>query len=91
MGIWEGRVRIILRVMASAVVLAGCASQLSKYVQTDGAPVDAAQEQATLAQCKSEAATTVTGNTGAFFLNEYRKENTVISGCMARNGYIQAQ
>jgi hypothetical protein len=41
--------------------------------------IDAAQERATMAQCKGEAATTATGN----------KEDTVIGACMGRNGYIQ--
>jgi uncharacterized protein YceK len=69
------------------VLLSGCASQLSKYVRTDGAPVNAAQEQAAMAQCKGEAATTVTGSG----LSELRKEDTVINACMARNGYVQAR
>ena len=42
-------------------VLGGCASQLSTYVRADGGPIDAAQEQATMAQCKGEASTTVNG------------------------------
>ena len=67
-------------------VLGGCASQLSTYVRTDGGSVDAAQEQATMAQCKGEAATAATG-TG---LGGFRKEDTISSACIARNGYIQA-
>jgi uncharacterized protein YceK len=69
------------------LLLSGCASQLSHYVRTDGAPVDQAQAKATLAQCKGEAATTVHGEG----VTEIRKEDTVISACMARNGYIQGQ
>ena len=43
--------RSFLTVIASAVVLAGCAGQTTKgYVRTDGGSVDLAQEQATLAQ-----------------------------------------
>ena len=71
-----------------AVVLSGCASQLSRYVRTEGAPINAAQEQATMAQCKGEAATTPVKGDG---LTELRKEDTIISACMARNGYIQAR
>jgi hypothetical protein len=74
-----------------AVVLAGCASQL-KYVRTDGAPVDTAQQRATLAQCKGEGAVAVPlPNAAAEALDAARKEANVINACMARNGYIQAQ
>ena len=49
--------RSFLTVIASAVVLAGCAGQTTKgYVRTGGGSVDLAQEQATLAQCKGEGA-----------------------------------
>jgi hypothetical protein len=61
-------------------VLGGCASQLSTYVRADGGPIDAGQEQTTMARCRGEAATTATANA---------KEDTVISACMGRNGYIQ--
>ncbi len=76
------RLILITTVLA---VLGGCASQLSTYVRADGAPIDAAQERATMAQCKGEAATTATGNG----LSSIRKEDTVIGACMGRNGYIQ--
>jgi hypothetical protein len=83
-------VRTFLTVIASAVVLAGCAAQTTKgYVRTDGGSVDLAREQATLAQCKGEAAKSVPPpNSGAVYLDEARKENTLIVACMARNGYI---
>ena len=79
--------RAFLAVIASAVVLAGCAAETAKgYVRTDGGSVDLAREQATLAQCKGEAATSVPPpNSGA---DQARKENTLIVACMARNGYI---
>jgi hypothetical protein len=79
--------------IAIALALAGCAAQRSMYARTDGRPVDAAQEQATLAQCKGEGATapvqTVPSPYGV--VERARKENTIIDACMARNGYIQAQ
>jgi hypothetical protein len=56
------------------------ASRLTNYVRIDGAPADSAQDQATLAQCKDEAATS--GPT---------REITVLDACMARNGYIHPQ
>ena len=83
--------RAFLAVIASAVVLAGCAAETAKkfYVRTDGGSVDLAREQATLAQCKGEAAKSVPPpNSGAVYLDEARKENTLIVACMARNGYI---
>ena len=84
--------RAFLAVIASAVVLAGCAAETAKkfYVRTDGGSVDLAREQATLAQCKGEAATSVPPpNSGAGYLDQARnKENTLIVACMARNGYI---
>jgi hypothetical protein len=81
--------------LATAVVLGGCAAQRStlNYTRTDGAPIDAAKQQATLAQCKGEGATapvqTVPSPYGV--VEHARKENTIIDACMARNGYIQAQ
>jgi uncharacterized protein YceK len=71
------RLILITTVLA---VLSGCASQLSTYVRADGGPIDAAQERATMAQCKGEAATTAAGN---------GLSDTVIGACMGRNGYIQ--
>src|SRR5262249_2988468 len=55
--------------------------------------LDAAKQQATLAQCKGEAATTLSGNTAGLVPSVKRAsdENTIINACMARNGYIQAQ
>jgi hypothetical protein len=75
--------------MLTLVLLCGCASQLSKYVRTDGAPIDQAQEKATLAQCKGEGAMGAPGAHDVF--DEWRKEDTVVTACMARNGYIQAR
>ena len=81
--------------LATAVVLGGCAAHQStlNYTRTDGAPIDAAKKQATLVQCKGEAATapvqTVPSPYGV--VERARKENTIIDACMARNGYIQAQ
>jgi hypothetical protein len=73
--------------MLAMVLLSGCASQLSNYVRTDGAPIDAAQEKATLAQCKGEAAAIP-------FVEAYawqQQQKKITEACMARNGYIQAQ
>jgi hypothetical protein len=81
-------VRLFFVTASLTVFLSGCASQLSHYVRTDGAPVDAAQEQSTMAQCKGEAATTALKGEG---LAQLRKEDDVITACMARNGYIQAR
>ena len=61
--------------IAMALVLGGCVGHPLglKYARTDGAPVDAGQEQATLARCKGEGPI------------DPRKD---IDACMARNGYI---
>jgi hypothetical protein len=74
------------------VVLAGCASQ-SKYIRTDGASIDMAQEQAMLAQCKGEGAIATPSDAfgPANFIQQQRKEVTIIDACMARNGYIHPQ
>ena len=80
--------------IAMALALGGCASKSSAYTRTDGAPVDPMHQQATLAQCKGEAATAVMqSGTGALLpaLDRARKEGAVIDACMARNGYIQPQ
>jgi hypothetical protein len=69
--------------------LSGCASQLSNYVRTDGAPIDAAQEKATLAQCKGEGATAAGVNVDPY--QRLNAEMKVTEACMARNGYIKAQ
>ena len=78
-----------------ALVLAGCAAQRTNasYSRTDNRTVDAAQEQATLAQCKGEAATAVVQSGGGVLApaERARKEGAVIDACMARNGYIQAK
>jgi hypothetical protein len=75
--------RSSLTVIASAVVLAGCAGQTTKgYVRTGGGSVDLAQEQATLAQCKGEGARG--GDPGDYG----HKERSITIACMARNGYI---
>ena len=81
--------------IAMALVLAGCAAQRSSasYTRTDGAPVDAAKEQATLAQCKGEgvSGTGLTDGTVYGSVAQAHKEKTLIEACMARSGYIQAQ
>jgi len=79
--------------IAIALALGGCASNSSDYARTDGVPVDPMHQQATLAQCKGEAATTPSGNTAGLLPSVKRAsdENTIINACMARNGYIQAQ
>jgi hypothetical protein len=68
-------------------------SHSSAYTRTDGVPVDPLHQQATLAQCKGEAATTQVqiGNSMYGALEHKQKEDTIISACMARNGYIQQQ
>jgi hypothetical protein len=78
--------------MAMAIALGGCASHSSAYSRTDGVPVDPLHQQATLAQCKGEAATAVVQTTGGAYgaLDRARKEATLVDACMARNGYIQA-
>jgi hypothetical protein len=77
-----------------ALALGGCATHSaasSQYTRTDGVPVDADKEQATLAQCKGE------GVNGAGPIdpgNPYgvlAKEKMLVDACMARNGYIQPQ
>ena len=75
--------------VAMAIALGGCASQSNalKYTRTDGKPVDPAQQQATLAQCKGEA---VSAPTDPQCFDCGQKERTIIAACMARNGYIQA-
>jgi hypothetical protein len=79
----RGAVVRLLSAMLTLVLLSGCASQLSKYVRTDGAPVNPAQEQATMAQCKGEAATVPPWR--------FLEEDNLITACMARNGYIQSR
>jgi hypothetical protein len=80
--------------IAMALVLGGCASHSSAYSRTDGVPVDPLHQQATLAQCKGEAATAsvqVDHASPYQTLDRARKETAVVDACMARNGYIQAQ
>jgi hypothetical protein len=69
--------------LTCGTLLAGCASH-PNYVRTDGGAVDAAQEQAMLAQCKGEGATAV-------IASDFAGQRKVTEACMARNGYIQAQ
>jgi hypothetical protein len=81
--------------IAMAIALAGCAATKStlNYTRTDGAPVDAAKEEAVLTQCKGEGATTpVQSTNGAYgMIDRAQKEAAVVDACMARNGYIQAK
>jgi hypothetical protein len=82
----------LLVVAVLAACLTGCATAKLQYVRTDGAPVDTAQQQATLAQCKGEGAQAVpTADSFAGGLDAARKEANVINACMARNGYIRPQ
>jgi hypothetical protein len=76
-----------------AIVLGGCAAQRSSYTRTDGAPVDAAKQQATLAQCKGEGVSGAGLTDGTVYgaVAQANKEKTLIDACMARNRYIQAQ
>jgi len=72
--------------IAMALVLGGCAAQRAvMYTRTDGGPVDAAKQQAALAHCKGEAVS------APLDADWGRKENIIITACMARNGYLQAQ
>jgi uncharacterized protein YceK len=80
--------------IAIALVLGGCASNISAYTRTDGVPVDPLHQQATLAQCKGEGASAAVqvipgGPYGV--VERERKEAAVVNACMARNGYIHAQ
>jgi len=80
--------------IAIAIALSACASNISGYARTDGVPVDPLHQQATLAQCKGEGATASAqvnppGPIGV--VEGARKETTLIDACMARNGYIHAQ
>ena len=87
--IWEDDVRALLIVVA--IALGGCAAQrlnFSMYTRTDGRPVDAAKQQAALAQCKGEAVRAPLDPQG---VDWGRKEKIIIDACMARSGYIQAQ
>ena len=82
--------------IAIAIALGGCAAQYmnaSMYTRTDNRAVDAAQEQATLAQCKGEGATAAQVNRGGPYgvVERERKEAAIVNACMARNGYVQAQ
>ena len=73
---WKGYLRLSLVSCPIALYqLGGCVGHPLglKYARTDGAPVDAGQEQATLARCKGEGPI------------DPRKD---IDACMARNGYI---
>ena len=81
--------------IAIAIALGGCAATKStlNYARTDGAPVDAAKEEAVLTQCKGEGATTPVQSTGGAsgMIDRAQKEAAVVDACMARNGYIHAQ
>jgi hypothetical protein len=79
--------RAFLIAMA-ALAQPGCSSYSGGYARTDGVPVDPLHQQATLSQCKGEAATAPVQTTG---YDRAQKEAAVVNACMARNGYIQAQ
>jgi hypothetical protein len=76
-----------------ALALGACSAKSSAYTRTDGVPVDPMHQQATLAQCKGEGATSVVQSGGGALapIERARKEADVVNACMARNGYIQAQ
>jgi hypothetical protein len=90
----SGRATMRALAIATALALGGCASNISAYTRTDGVPVDPLHQQATLAQCKGEAALapvqSVPGGPYGVVERE-RKEAAVVNSCMARNGYIQAK
>ena len=79
--------------IAMAIALGGCAATRSNlnYTRADNRAVDAAQEQATLAQCKGEGSTAAQVNRGGPYgvVEGARKEAAVVDACMVRNGYIQ--
>jgi hypothetical protein len=83
-------------ILTLALGLAGCASQPSGYLRTDGRAADPAQMQAVLAQCQAEGATSVSDHLSgdapvpwiAGMVSRSNKETTVVKGCMARNGYL---
>jgi len=80
--------------IAMAVALGACSSHSSGYTRTDGVPVDPLHQQTTFAQCKGEGASAaVQVNPGGPYgvVERERKEAAVVTACMARNGYIQAQ
>jgi hypothetical protein len=89
----EGNVRKVL--IATAFVLSGCVAHQStlNYIRTDGAQIDAAREQAVLAQCKGEGATATVQTVPSPYgvVERERKRNTIIDACTARNGYSRAQ
>ena len=73
-----------LSVVLVAALLAGCAAH---WVRTDGGPVDNAQGQSTLAQCRGEGATA--GATIGEWGQRTNVEMKVTEACMARHGYIR--
>ena len=74
----------IIVAVAASVLLAGCAAH---WVRTDGGPVDNAQGQSTLAQCRGEGATA--GATIGEWGQRTNVEMKVTEACMARHGYIR--
>jgi hypothetical protein len=89
--------RVWLLTVPFAAVLTGCsplglvigatasANQPSNYVRADGGPFDTRQRQATLEQCKGQAAIEAKG-----ILSE-TKQIDITKACMARNGYTLVQ
>jgi hypothetical protein len=79
--------------IAMAIALGGCASNISAYTRADGVPVDPLHQQATLAQCKGEGVSgpALTDGTVYGAVAQAKKESTLVDACMARNGYIHAQ
>lgn len=82
-------------IIAIVGTLAGCASQPAGYIRADGRQ-DEAQLRLALAQCRAEGARGVvdyvTGEGAVPFIvgsaSRSSKEQTIVNGCMARNGYL---
>jgi hypothetical protein len=78
------------------VLMAGCSSNQSIWSRVDGKPVDVPQFQAVMAQCKAEGAQNAPGWVGSGLGGmaiaasaSHSKQNDIVNGCLARNGYIQ--
>jgi hypothetical protein len=79
----KAQARLVAAPLLCALALSGCAQH---WARTDGVPVNKSRQQATLAQCKGEAATTMAG-ANIHGIERTDKERAVTEACMARNGY----
>src|SRR5262249_7633389 len=77
-------------------VLTGCSSTPNNWSRVDGRPGDGAQFQAVMAQCKGEGAQNAPGWGGHGLIGmgiaasaSNSNKNDIITGCLARNGYIE--